>query len=282
MKIIRSIKEMQAFSEAARMQGKKIAFVPTMGFLHEGHLHLIRQARTMGDVLIVSIFVNPIQFGPTEDFKQYPRDWDRDAHLCESGGADVIFAPIVEEMYPKGFQTAVSVPLLSQNLCGISRPTHFQGVATVVAKLFNCTKPHVALFGEKDFQQLAVIKRMVQDLDFDINIIGVPTVREEEGLAMSSRNTYLSTAERRSALSLSKALLKAQELFQSGERNARVLIDTARAIITKEEAAAIDYIKVCDTETLQDVDTISKPAVMALAVKIGKARLIDNVVLKKQ
>jgi pantoate--beta-alanine ligase len=281
MKMIRSIKEMQAFSEEARMQGKKIAFVPTMGFLHEGHLHLIRQARTMGDVLIVSIFVNPIQFGPTEDFKQYPRDWDRDAHLCESCGVDVIFAPTVEEIFPEGFQAALSVPHLSQNLCGISRPTHFQGVATVVAKLFNCTKPHVALFGEKDFQQLAVIKRMVEDLNFDINIIGVPTVREADGLAMSSRNTYLSTQERRSALSLSKALLKAQELFQSGERNARVLIDTARAIITIEEAAAIDYIKVCDTETLQDVDTISSPAVMALAVKIGKARLIDNVVLKE-
>jgi pantoate--beta-alanine ligase len=282
MKIIRLIKEMQAFSEEARMQGKKIAFVPTMGFLHEGHLHLIRQARTMGDVLIVSIFVNPIQFGPSEDFKQYPRDWDRDAHLCESGGADVIFAPIVEEMYPEGFQTAVSVPLLSQNLCGISRPTHFQGVATVVAKLFNCTKPHVALFGEKDFQQLAVIKRMVLDLNVDIHIIGVPTVREAEGIAMSSRNTYLSTEERRSALSLSTALFKVRELFQNGERNARVLIDTAQAIITKEEGATIDYIKVCDTESLQDVDTISRPAVMALAVKIGKARLIDNVVLKKQ
>ena len=281
MKIIRLIKEMQAFSEEARMQGKKIAFVPTMGFLHEGHLHLIRQARTKGDVLIVSIFVNPIQFGPSEDFKQYPRDWDRDAHLCESGGADVIFAPIVEEMYPEGFQTMVSVPHLSQNLCGISRPTHFQGVATVVAKLFNCTKPHVALFGEKDFQQLAVIKRMVEDLNFEINVIGVPTVREAEGLAMSSRNTYLNTQERRSALSLSKALLKAQELFQSGERNARVLIDTAREIITREEGAAIDYIKICDTATLQDVDAITRPAVMALAVKIGKARLIDNVVLKE-
>jgi pantoate--beta-alanine ligase len=281
MKTIRSIKEMQAFSEETRIKEKKIAFVPTMGFLHEGHLHLIRQARTMGDVLIVSIFVNPIQFGPTEDFKQYPRDWNRDAHLCESGGADVIFAPIVEEMYPEAFQTAVSVPHLSQNLCGISRPTHFQGVATVVAKLFNCTRPHVALFGEKDFQQLAVIKRMVEDLNFEINVIGVPTVREAEGLAMSSRNTYLNTQERRSALSLSKALLKAQELFQSGERDARVLIDTAREIITREEGAAIDYIKICDTVTLQDVDTITRPAVMALAVKIGKARLIDNVVLKE-
>jgi pantoate--beta-alanine ligase len=281
MKTIRSIKEMQAFSEAARLQGKKIAFVPTMGFLHEGHLQLIRQARTMGDILIVSIFVNPIQFGPTEDFKQYPRDWDRDAQLCESGGTDVIFAPTAEEMYPEGFQTSVSVSSLSQNLCGISRPTHFQGVATVVAKLFNCTMPHVALFGEKDFQQLAVIKRMVRDLDFDIQIIGVPTVREADGLAMSSRNTYLSTQERRSALSLSRSLFKAQELFKSGERTARVLIDSARTIITREETAIIDYIKVCDIETLQDVDTISKPAVMALAVKIGKARLIDNVVLKE-
>jgi pantoate--beta-alanine ligase len=282
MIIIRTIKEMQAFSEAARLQGKKIAFVPTMGFLHAGHLQLIRQARTMGDILIVSIFVNPIQFGPTEDFKQYPRDWDRDAQLCDSGGTDVIFAPTAEEMYPEGFQTAVSVPLLSQNLCGISRPVHFQGVATVVAKLFNCTMPHVALFGEKDFQQLAVIKRMVRDLDFVIQIIGVPTVREADGLAMSSRNTYLSTQERQSALSLSRSLFKAQELFKSGERNARVLIDSARTIITREEAAIIDYIKVCDIETLQDVDTIAKPAVMALAVKIGTARLIDNVVLKEQ
>ena len=282
MIIIRTIKEMQAFSEAARLQGKKIAFVPTMGFLHVGHLQLIRQARTMGDILIVSIFVNPIQFGPTEDFKQYPRDWDRDAQLCDSGGTDVIFAPTAEEMYPEGFQTAVSVPLLSQNLCGISRPVHFQGVATVVAKLFNCTMPHVALFGEKDFQQLAVIKRMVRDLDFVIQIIGVPTVREADGLAMSSRNTYLSTQERQSALSLSRSLFKAQELFKSGERNARVLIDSARTIIAREEAAIIDYIKICDIETLQDVDTIAKPAVMALAVKIGTARLIDNVVLKEQ
>jgi len=282
MIIIRTIKEMQAFSEAARLQGKKIAFVPTMGFLHVGHLQLIRQARTMGDILIVSIFVNPIQFGPTEDFKQYPRDWDRDAQLCDSGGTDVIFAPTAEEMYPEGFQTAVSVPLLSQNLCGISRPVHFQGVATVVAKLFNCTMPHVALFGEKDFQQLAVIKRMVRDLDFVIQIIGVPTVREADGLAMSSRNTYLSTQERQSALSLSRSLFKAQELFKSGERNARVLIDSARTIIAREEAAIIDYIKICDIETLQDVDTIAKPVVMALAVKIGTARLIDNVVLKEQ
>jgi pantoate--beta-alanine ligase len=201
--------------------------------------------------------------------------------LCESGGADVIFAPIVEEMYPEGFQTMVSVPHLSQNLCGISRPTHFQGVATVVAKLFNCTRPHVALFGEKDFQQLTVIKRMVEDLNVDINIIGVPTVREADGLAMSSRNTYLSAEEHGSALSLSKALFKVRELFQNGERNARVLIDTAREIITREEGAAIDYIKICDTATLQDVDTITRPAVMALAVKIGKARLIDNAVLKE-
>ncbi len=281
MQIIQSIAEMQHFSDGVRKQGKKIAFVPTMGFLHAGHQHLIRQGRSLGDVLIVSIFVNPLQFGPAEDFNRYPRDWDRDVQLCESCGVDVLFAPKAEEMYPENFQTEVSVPLLSKNLCGISRPKHFQGVATVVVKLFNCTKPHVALFGEKDFQQLAVIKRLVQDLNFDIHIIGVSTVREADGLAMSSRNTYLSEQERQSALSLSQALFKAQELFQHGERDARVLIRAARTIITRQKDACIDYIKICDIQTLQDVDTIAQPAVMALAVKIGAARLIDNVVLKE-
>ncbi len=281
MQIIQSIAEMQHFSDGVRKQGKKIAFVPTMGFLHAGHQHLIRQGRSLGDVLIVSIFVNPLQFGPAEDFNRYPRDWDRDVQLCESCGVDVLFAPKAEEMYPENFQTEVSVPLLSKNLCGISRPKHFQGVATVVVKLFNCTKPHIALFGEKDFQQLAVIKRLVQDLNFDIHIIGVSTVREADGLAMSSRNTYLSEQERQSALSLSQALFKAQELFQHGERDARVLIRAARTIITRQKDACIDYIKICDIQTLQDVDTIAQPAVMALAVKIGAARLIDNVVLKE-
>jgi len=281
MKVISSVTEMQAFSEACRKQGKTIAFVPTMGYLHQGHAHLMQEGRKLGDVLIVSIFVNPTQFGPGEDFEKYPRDWDRDAQLCASTGVDVIFAPTAEEMYPQGYQTTIIVSQVSQNLCGVSRPTHFQGVATVVAKLFNCTKPHVALFGEKDFQQLVVIKRMVKDLNMDTQIIGVPTVREQGGLAMSSRNTYLSADERMSALSLSQGLAQARELFQQGERSALVLIATVREIIEKEKCAAVDYIKVCDIETLQDIETIARPAVMALAVKIGKARLIDNIVLKK-
>jgi len=270
---------MQAFSEACRRQGRTIAFVPTMGYLHQGHAHLMQEGRKLGDVLIVSIFVNPTQFGPGEDFEKYPRDWDRDEQLCAAAGVDVIFAPAAEEMYPGGYQTSITVSQVSQNLCGISRPTHFQGVATVVAKLFNCTKPHVALFGEKDFQQLAVIQRMVKDLNMNIQIIGVSTVREQDGLAMSSRNTYLSADERRSALSLSRALVRARELFQQDERSARVLIETVREIIDQQQCAEIDYIKVCDIETLQDIDVITGPAVMVLAVKIGRARLIDNIKL---
>jgi len=251
-----------------------------MGYLHHGHARLMQEGRKLGDVLIVSIFVNPTQFGPGEDFEKYPRDWERDAQLCEAAGVDVIFAPTAEEMYPQGYQTSITVSQVSQNLCGVSRPTHFQSVATVVAKLFNCTKPHVALFGEKDFQQLVVIRRMVKDLNMDIQIIGVPTVREQDGLAMSSRNTYLSADERMSALSLSRGLARARELFQQGERSALVLIATVRQIIEKEKCAAVEYVKVCDIETLQDIDVISQSAVMALAVKIGKARLIDNIVLK--
>jgi pantoate--beta-alanine ligase len=281
MNVIKSVTEMQVFSDACRKQGKTIVFVPTMGYLHQGHAHLMQEGRKLGDVLIVSIFVNPTQFGPGEDFEKYPRDWDRDAQLCASANVDVIFAPTAEEMYPQGYQTLITVSQVSENLCGVSRPTHFQGVATVVAKLFNCTKPHVALFGEKDFQQLVVIKRMVKDLNMDTQIIGVPTVREQGGLAMSSRNTYLSTEERISALSLSQGLAQARELFQQGERSALVLIATVREIIEKEKCAAVDYIKVCDIETLQDIETIARPAVMALAVKIGKARLIDNIVLKE-
>jgi len=282
MNVIKSVTEMQAFSEGCRKQGKKISFVPTMGYLHQGHACLMQEGRKLGDILIVSIFVNPTQFGPGEDFEKYPRDWDRDAQLCESAGVDVIFAPTAEEMYPQGYQTSITVAHVSRNLCGVTRPTHFQGVATVVAKLFNCTKPHIALFGEKDFQQLVVIQRMVKDLNMDIQIIGVPTVREQDGLAMSSRNTYLSADERVSALSLSRGLKQARELFHHGERSARVLIGTVREIIEKEQGTAVDYIKICDMETLQDIDTIAGPAVMALAIKIGKARLIDNVVLKRE
>ncbi|MCX5895883.1 MAG: pantoate--beta-alanine ligase [Proteobacteria bacterium] len=279
MQVIRSIKEMQAFSESARQQGKTIVLVPTMGFLHEGHATLMREGRKKGDVLVISIFVNPAQFGPGEDYEQYPRDWESDVKIAESAGVDCIFTPDAGEMYPDGFQTTVSLSQVTGNLCGIYRPTHFQGVATVVAKLFNCTKPHRALFGEKDFQQLVVIRRMVKDLNFDIQVSGVPTVREPDGLAMSSRNLYLNTEQRAAAVSLSRALLEAQKMFKAGERNAGVLMEAARKIIEGEHGTTIDYIKICDVETLEDIQRIAQPVVMALAVRIGKARLIDNIVL---
>ena len=279
MQVIRSIKEMQAFSESARQQGKTIVLVPTMGFLHEGHATLMREGRKKGDVLVISIFVNPAQFGPGEDYEQYPRDWESDVKIAESAGVDCIFAPDAGEMYPDGFQTTVGISQVTGNLCGISRPTHFQGVATVVAKLFNCTKPHRALFGEKDFQQFVVIRRMVKDLNFDIQVSGVPTVREPDGLAMSSRNLYLNPEQRAAAVSLSRALFEAQKMFKAGERNAGVLIEAARKIIAGEYGTTIDYIKICDVETLEDIQRIAQPVVMALAVRIGKARLIDNIVL---
>jgi len=280
MQIIRSVREMHRLADAVRGSGKTIALVPTMGYLHEGHLSLMRLVREKADVVVVSLFVNPLQFGPGEDFKQYPRDWDRDVALIASAAADAVFAPEVAEMYPEGFQTSVSVSRMTQNLCGISRPTHFEGVTTVVAKLFLCAKPHIAIFGEKDFQQLMVIRRMVTDLGFDIEIIGAPIVREADGLAMSSRNTYLSAEQRTAALCLSRSLGQVRTMFAAGQRNAGVLIDYVHGQISAERLARIDYIKVCDIATLEDVETISRDAVMALAVYFGKARLIDNVVLK--
>lgn len=280
MQEIRFVEEMQNFSETVRRQGKRIVLVPTMGYLHEGHLSLIRLGKEKADVLVVSIFVNPIQFEPGEDCKDYPRDRERDVKLVEFVGAECIFAPDVSEMFPEGFQTSVKVAHITKNLCGISRPTHFEGVATVVAKLFNCTKPHYAVFGEKDFQQLMVIKRMVRDLNLDIKIIGAPVVREDDGLAMSSRNEYLTPDERKAALSLSRSLFEAGKMFDAGERNATCLTEYAHKIISAEKPARIDYIKICDVETLEDITTISKDAVMALAVRFGKARLIDNIVLR--
>lgn len=280
MQVLRTIQEMQNYSEVMREQGKKIVLVPTMGYLHEGHLSLMRLGKQKADVLIVSIFVNPIQFGVGEDYEDYPRDWDKDKKSVESVGGDCIFAPDVKEMYPEGFQTSVKVAHITKNLCGITRPTHFEGVTTVVAKLFNCTKPHAAVFGEKDFQQLMVIKRMVKDLNFDIEIIGAPIIRERDGLAMSSRNKYLNAQERKAALSLSGALIETKKMFDVGERNAANLIELAHKIISTEKIARIEYIKVCDVENLEDINPISKNAVMALAVYFSKARLIDNIVLR--
>ena len=280
MNTIQSVSDMQQWACATREAGKKIAFVPTMGFLHEGHVALMREGKGRGDYLVVSIFVNPTQFGVGEDYEDYPRDLEGDTEKVSSAGGDIIFAPSVKEMYPSGYQTFVAVEKVTQNLCGASRPTHFQGVTTVVAKLFNIVKPHVAIFGEKDYQQLVTIRQMTRDLNFDIEIIGMPTIREEDGLAMSSRNKYLSSEERKQALCLVNALNQVEKLFQGGEKNSKKLIARAAEIIRVQPAAAIDYVKVCHPETIEDLEWIDDRALMALAVKIGKTRLIDNRVLK--
>jgi len=271
---------MQYEAKCLQQTGKTIAFVPTMGYLHEGHLTLMREGRKHGDVLIISIFVNPTQFGPAEDFTAYPRDLDRDVSLAESVGGDVIFAPEAGTMYDKANQTYVDLEMLPQRLCGSSRPNHFRGVATVVTKLFNIIRPHVAIFGEKDYQQLVIIRRMVHDLNFNIRIIGVPVVRETDGLAMSSRNTYLSKDERCSALSLFKSLQQAQKSVAQGTRDARQLIHEASEFISSHPHMEIDYVAVCDPKTLEDVNRVDKPTLMALAVWVGKTRLIDNTILK--
>jgi pantoate--beta-alanine ligase len=271
---------MQIESTRLLQTGKTIAFVPTMGYLHEGHLALMREGRKHGDALIVSIFVNPTQFGPSEDFQTYPRDLDRDASLAMSVGVDVIFAPEAEAMYDEAFQTYVDLQRLPLHLCGPSRPGHFRGVATVVIKLFNMVRPQVAIFGEKDYQQLAIIRRMVRDLNLDIRIIGVPTVRESDDLAMSSRNTYLSEAERRSARSLFQSLKQAQESVVEGIMDARKLIREATALIGSQPHVKIDYVTLCNPETLEDVEQVEGPTLMALAVRVGKTRLIDNAILK--
>ncbi len=276
IQVIKAASEMQKLSERLRSEGKTIGCVPTMGYLHEGHLSLIREARIRADVVVISIFVNPTQFGPSEDLDTYPRDMEGDLKKAEALSVDYVYLPSNEEMYPQGYQTYISVELLSQGLCGASRPTHFRGVATVVAKLFNIMKPHMAFFGEKDYQQLKVIERMVKDLNFDIEIIGMPTLREKDGIAMSSRNGYLSHEERRQALSLNKALRHAQALAGKGERRAAVLIQEARKIIENQAPVKIDYLEIRDAETLQKVEEIHGPARILVAAFLGKSRLIDN------
>lgn len=269
---------MQAFSESLRNKGKNIAFVPTMGYFHEGHLSLMQEGARLGDFLAISIYVNPTQFGPGEDLGRYPRDFERDRSLAEGVGVDVIYYPENKEMYPEYYQTYVTVEAVTQNLCGITRPGHFRGVATVCAKLFNIVKPHVAIFGKKDFQQLVTIKRMVQDLNMDLEIIGMPIVREADGLAMSSRNVYLKEKERDSALSLSRSLMIAKKMYESGIKDASLILSEVRKFIEGHPYAAIDYVKVCDTTTLRDIDRVDGNAVLALAVKANKTRLIDNYV----
>ena len=280
MKIIKTVKESQQLSDTFRSEGKTISFVPTMGFFHRGHLKLMEEGKDRGDILVVSIFVNPTQFGPGEDYLAYPRNLEKDQALVEKSGADVLFIPSTDEIYPKGFQSFVNVEEVTKNLCGYSRPAHFRGVATIVLKLFNIVKPHIALFGEKDYQQLETIRRMVKDLNFDIKIVGVPIVREDDGLAMSSRNSYLSEDERNAARSLYASLKRGKELWLSGVRDSKTIIEEVRKVIEKEDFTTTEYIKICDLETIKDVEEIEENVLLALAVKIGKARLIDNCILQ--
>jgi pantoate--beta-alanine ligase len=280
MLILRKIAEVRQWVQEKKKQGLRVGLVPTMGYLHEGHLSLVRAARQENDLVVMSIFVNPLQFGPREDFATYPRDLARDADLAERAGVDMIFAPEGEEMYPYYPQdTTVQVARLAEGLCGVSRPGHFTGVATVVTKLFMIVLPERAYFGQKDYQQFLVIKRMAADLNMPIEVRMVPIKREADGLAMSSRNTYLSAEERRQAVCLVAALRLCKERFEQGENNSERLIKAMAARINREPAAQIDYIKICDADTLEEMSRIDRPVVVALAVYIGKTRLIDNMLL---
>jgi pantoate--beta-alanine ligase len=277
--VISDPREMRIRAEDIRRDGRKIAFVPTMGYLHAGHVSLLHEGRRRGDVLVLSIFVNPMQFGPREDLSRYPRDLDGDLDKARGAGTDLAFVPDAAAMYPEGFQTRVAVTELSRGLCGDKRPGHFDGVATVVTKLLHLVKPHLAVFGDKDYQQLAVIRRLVRDLDLDVEIVGMPIVREPDGLAMSSRNAYLSADERRQALVLSSALARAHALVAGGERDAAALVAAARAVVAEAPAARIDYVELRDADSLAPVERLDRPAVLALAVFVGATRLIDNRVL---
>jgi pantoate--beta-alanine ligase len=279
MEIIKKIELMQELSDKWRRDGHIISCVPTMGFLHQGHIELLRVGRDKGDRLIMTIFVNPTQFGPHEDYEKYPRDTEGDLNKARSAGVDAVFMPTVEEMYPDDFQSTVTVNTITQYLCGKSRPVHFAGVTIVVAKLFNITKPHLAIFGEKDYQQLAVIKQMVRDLNMDIDIIGLPTVRERDGLAMSSRNKYLSPEERLSALSLKKGLDLAKAMVKDGEKDSATIKNAVKELILTHPFTEIDYVTICDPAKLTDMENVNGPSLLALAVKVGKARLIDNSIL---
>ena len=280
MRIVHTVREMQQISEGLRGSGKRIGLVPTMGYLHEGHLALVRKARELADTVVVSIFVNPIQFGPKEDLASYPRDFERDRGLLEREGTDIVFFPEVSEMYPEGFSTYVGVRGLGDHLCGLRREGHFVGVATVVAKLFNAVKPHLAVFGQKDYQQLKIIQRMVRDLNMAIDVIGLPTVREEGGLAMSSRNAHLSEGDREKALLIHASMEKVRAMVRSGQRNAGVLKEEARKVLESEDGIDIEYVDICDRETLEDVAVIGDAALFAVALRVGKTRLIDNTILE--
>ncbi len=277
MKVIASIKEMTQFSETVRKTDQTLAFVPTMGFLHDGHLALMKKARECADHFVVSIFVNPAQFGPSEDFSTYPRALEQDLEKCREIGAAAVFTPTEDQMYPAGFETYVTLEKLPFHLCGLSRPVFFKGVATVVTKLFNIVRPHVAVFGEKDFQQLTVIRRLVTDLNMDIDIVGVPIVREPDGLAMSSRNKYLTVTQQPHALLLSQSLDAAEKMVKQGETDARRILAQANDILAAgPEEMQVDYLSLSDPDTLEEVAVIQGKTLMAMAVWLGKTRLIDN------
>jgi pantoate--beta-alanine ligase len=279
MEVCHSIDEMRAASRAARRDGKRLGLVPTMGALHQGHLSLVRAARDQCDVVVASIFVNPLQFGPSEDLAKYPRNFERDRELLEQEGVDFIFAPGVEEMYPAGAVTYVTVEGLSGKLCGRSRPGHFRGVTTVVAKLFNIVEPDRAYFGQKDAAQSTIIRRMVRDLNIPVQVVVCPIVREPDGLAMSSRNAYLDPPQRQAALVLHRSLMAVQERFDQEERKVEALIETGKRTFAQNPAARLDYFEIVDPETLDPVDDLSRGALVAVAAFVGKARLIDNIVL---
>ncbi|GIM33519.1 pantoate--beta-alanine ligase [Paraclostridium bifermentans] len=280
MKIINNIKEIRKQVEDWKNDGLSVALVPTMGYLHEGHESLIKKASEDNDKVIVSIFVNPMQFGINEDLSTYPRNIDRDSDICEKNGASLIFNPSVEEMYIDGFSTFVDLNNLTSGLCGKSRPTHFRGVCTVVSKLFNIVNPDKAYFGQKDAQQLSIIKQMVTDLNFDIEIVSCPIVREADGLAKSSRNTYLSKEERQASTIINKSLKKAKALIKSGERDSKNVIDFIKNEISKEPLAKIDYVSIVDNNTIKNTKTIEDGSLIAVAVFIGNTRLIDNLIFQ--
>lgn len=280
MKVINTIKELRQELDKERRAGKTIGFVPTMGYFHQGHLALMQRAKRECDVAVASLYVNPIQFGPNEDLESYPRDFERDKRLAEDAGVDYLFWPSDEEMYSPRHLTSVEVESITERLCGASRPHHFRGVTTIVAKLFNIVKPDIAYFGQKDAQQVAVIKQMVDDLNFDVEIAVVPTIREADGLAMSSRNIYLSDAERQEALVLHSSLQHAQKMIDSGERIATVIKEEMQQLITARPLVDLEYISICDSKTLEELQQVQGEILIALAARVGKARLIDNIVIK--
>ena len=278
MKVITKIKKMQSLSEKLRLERKKIGFVPTMGYLHNGHLSLVKRIKPLCDTVVMSIFVNPTQFGPNEDFKDYPRNFKRDKKLAQQSGVDIIFYPTIKEMYKNDFLTSVKVKKITEIMCGLSRPTHFEGVTTVVAKLFNIIKPHIAIFGQKDAQQSAVIKKMAKDLNFDIKIIISPIIREKDGLAISSRNTYLSKDERKDALVLYESLIYAKNLIRNDETSPKFIIKKMKELISRKKRVKLDYISITNPDTLENVKEIKGKVLIALAAYIGKTRLIDNII----